>query len=448
MCNEELAHRVLDELDANHLVSKPCQERQVLGFAAQRYEDPSAGPEPIRMLGQVGVGPSLVEASPAFLPARTPKCVIHRRSVEWRMVLRALSVTLTVGAAACGPQAVPTRVAPSPTAASSPTLPFALQIERPIGPDCLTTSKVDQTLASLLPSVAPDTALSDLRLVDSTCHKRAYVVGTARLVVWDIEGYVRGKATKISYPLPTEPCIERALAQAYDLVPFAEAIIKREIAQDPQLWRDPDVGLVSWLECDGDEPKYETIATMLHETNHRVSRGKCIFDFSAKRDICFELEDTGLPPAIIAAYPKAPGKLDSVAASEFLRIQQLYLEQNGQHLRELLDEVMAYRIEAELYAVGVARNLYPAPGVTTFNNLPIMMALATRYVNELATRDPQRAATEFGPQGRNRDQLIALLDQAEASYKVWLKAVGKPRAYEGTLFADYERSRKRWLDRD
>jgi hypothetical protein len=328
-------------------------------------------------------------------------------------------------------------------AASAIVLPPRLD---PIGEDCLSHAKLELTLASILASVAPESRVDDLRVVEAKCHKRAYVVGTARLVIWEVNGSVRGKGTKISYPLPTSKCIDRALAKAKDLVPFAAAIIKNDVAQDP-MWRDPDVGLVSWLECDGDEPRFETIATMLHETNHRISRGKCIFDFTADREVCFELEDKTLPLAIIAAYPRAPSELDALSATEFLRVQKLYLEQNGQRLRELLDEVMAYRIEAELYAVGVTRKLYPPAGVTTFNNLPLMMALATRYVNELAARDPKRAALEFGPKGRNRDQLIALLDQAEASYKVWLAAVGKPRSYERVLFADYERARRQWLER-
>jgi hypothetical protein len=317
----------------------------------------------------------------------------------------------------------------------------------PFGSDCLTDGQVEQTTASILPSVAPDSDVDDLRVVEKTCHKRALVVGTARLVVWQVGGSVRGKGTKISYPVPTEACIERALVQARELAPFADAIIEREIAQDPQLWRDPDVGLVSWLECDGDQPKYETIATMLHETNHRVSRGKCIFDFTAQRELCFELEDRALPLAIIAAYPRAPSQLDALSATEFMRVQKLYLEQNGQRLRELLDEVMAYRIEAELYATGLTRKLYPPAGVTTFNNLPIMMALATRYVNELAVRDPVRADHEFGPKGRNRESMIALLDQAEASYENWLKAMGTPRSYERTFFAEYQQARKQWLAR-
>jgi hypothetical protein len=366
------------------------------------------------------------------------------------MVVHARSLTFLLAIVACAQQPLAPRTMPPPqseTSSQYAASAILLSVLEPTNKDCLSHAKVEQTLASILASVAPDSKVEDLRAVEESCHKRAYVVGTARLVIWEIKGYVRGKGTKLSYPLPSDACIERGLAQAKELAPFSDAIINREIAQDPQLWRDPDVGLVSWLECENDEPKYETIATMLHETNHRISRDKCIFDFTAQRDICFELEDKALPAASIAAYPQAPSGLDPLSASEFMRVQKLYLEQNGQRLRELLDEVMAYRIEAELYAVGLTRKLHPAPGVTTFNNLPIMMALATRYVNELAARDPQRAAAEFGPKGRNREPLIALLDQAEASYKVWLKAVGTPRSYESVAFADYERARRQWLDR-
>ncbi len=361
------------------------------------------------------------------------------------MLASARLLLLSVALVACAKPSAPSvrRTAFASSVQPRIIVPVVPVLE-PTGHECLTHDKAEQTLASLLRSVGSGAELDDVELSEATCHKRAYVVGTARIVIWQVGELIRGKGTKLSHPLPTTACIDRALAQAHDFAPFADAIIEREVAQDPELWRDPDVGLVSWLECDGDQPKFATISTMLHETNHRVSRGKCIFDFSTQRELCFELEDA-LPLAIIAAYPTTPSGLDPLSATEFLRVQKLYLEQNGQRLRELLDEVMAYRIEAELHAVGIARKIYPEPGVTTFDNLPLMMALVMRYVNELGVRDPQLAAKEFGPTGRNRATLVALLDQAEASYKVWLSAVGTPGAYERTFFADYERGRRRWL---
>jgi hypothetical protein len=331
--------------------------------------------------------------------------------------------------------------APAPPAATP-----AAPIVEPTGADCLTHDKVEATLESLRASTAPQAALADLRLVAAACHKRVYVVGTARLIVWDVGDYLRGKASAVSHPLPTPACIERGLTLAVDVLPAADAIIKREIAQDPELWRDPDIGLVSWLECNGDVPQFETIATMVHETVHRVSRGACVFEFATKRDICFEL-DPELPPGTIAAYPTTPSGLDAADSRWFEHVQSLYLKRDGQGIRELLDEVTAYRIEAEMYGVGVKRKLHPKPGHTVTNNLPLIMALVTRYINELATRAPELAAKEFGMRGRNRDATLAVLDHAEASYRTWLHAVRVAPTFERTFWDDYQRGRQQWLAR-
>ena len=300
---------------------------------------------------------------------------------------------------------------------------------------------------SLRASMAPDVAAADVRLISAACHKRVYIAGTSRLILWDIGDRLRGKGTSVAATLPTEACITRALELASELMPAGDRIIEREIRQDPELWRDPDVGLVSWLECTGDEPDYETIATMLHETNHRVSRGRCIFDFSSDRDLCFDI-DPALPPGAIARYAAAPARLDPDGASIFMRLQELYLVQNQQSIRSLLEEVMSYRIEAEMYAVGAKRKLYPPANVTIFNNLPAMMTIATRYLVELSARDPKLAASQFGPHSRNRDAVLAVLDAAEASYQMWLAAVGKPGNYERVLWDEYQRNRKRWLASD
>ncbi|HSK04453.1 MAG TPA: hypothetical protein VK932_24530, partial [Kofleriaceae bacterium] len=340
-----------------------------------------------------------------------------------------------------------------PPHASSPAPPAPARRPpppgEPVGVGCLTHAKVEAMLEQLRISAAPHADPREVRLVEAQCHKRSYVIGDARFILWEIGGgeYLRGKGTSAVAPVPSEACIERALAQAVELVPFAERIMKREAAQDPELWRDPDVGMVSFLDCKADRPAFESIATMLHETNHRIGRGACIFELATGRDLCFEL-DAALPPGKIAAFPEAPAALDPTAAGVFLRLQNLYLERNAQGILELLDEVTAYRVEAEMYAVGITRKLYPKPGTTTYLNLPAMMALATRYLDELARRDPALAAKEFGPRGRNREALMMVLDQAEASYRTWLAAAKRPGVYERTFWDEYQRTRKRWLARE
>ncbi|MDX2092269.1 MAG: hypothetical protein SFX73_30675 [Kofleriaceae bacterium] len=314
----------------------------------------------------------------------------------------------------------------------------------PTGPGCLTQARVANLLEQLRASTTPDVRPEQLELVLAECKKRVYVVAGSRFVLWEMRDFIRGKATKRAFPLPTPRCIERGLRLAQDLVPFASAILEREAAQDPALWRDPDVGAVSFLECEGEQPSYDSIATMLHETNHRVSRGKCVFDFTANRELCFELDDA-LPPGTIAAYPRTPAQLDPESAKWAQHVQTLYLDQNGQGIREILDEVMAYRVEAEMHAVGVTRRLFPKPGTTTYLNMTQMLALTMRYLNELERREPALAAREFGPNGRNREALLTVLDQAEASYRRWLAAVKTPGIYERVFWDDYQRGRAQWL---
>ena len=90
-------------------------------------------------------------------------------------------------------------------------------------------------------------------------------------------------------------------------------------------------------------------------------------------------------------------------------------------------------------------NRFATTGPPSFINLPFMMALITRYMNELVARDPALAAREFGPQGRHRAAIVAMLDGAEASYQRWLRAAKTPSSFERAFWDDYRRARQRWL---
>lgn len=81
MLGEELAHGILDQLDADDLVPSSGQECEVLGLAAQRHQDAATAHEPVAMFDQERVGLALVKADPAFLPARVPERMIHVASV-------------------------------------------------------------------------------------------------------------------------------------------------------------------------------------------------------------------------------------------------------------------------------------------------------------------------------------------------------------------------------
>jgi hypothetical protein len=313
----------------------------------------------------------------------------------------------------------------------------------PEGANCLTHADAAPILATLRKS----TASGEPRLAAVACHKRVYVAGPARFIVWGTRAELHGKGSSTTEPLPTARCIDRALALARELAPFGVTILDHEAARNARLWRDPEVGAVSYVKCDPlDEPVFTSVGTMLHETNHALAQGPCIFDFVAARELCFEL-DPALPPGAIASYPHPPAALDGNATKWLTHVQSLYLDRNGQGLIELLDEVMAYRASAEWTAIGIETNRFATTGPPSYINLPFMMALIPRYMNALAVRDPVLAAKEFGPHGRHRAAIIAILDGAEASYRRWLRATKSPSSFERTFWDDYQRSRQRWLGR-
>lgn len=98
-------------------------------------------------------------------------------------------------------------------------------------------------------------------------------------------------------------------------------ILDGEAKRSPEPWRDPDVGPVSFLQCDAaEQPSFKSIATMLHETNHRLSPDRCLFDFESGGEICFTLP-RGLPEGTIAAYPRAPRQLDRDSAEWFAHVR-------------------------------------------------------------------------------------------------------------------------------
>lgn len=361
-----------------------------------------------------------------------------------RVLSLALAVASTALAPACGPKGDPARVAPAPTSDCVPRVevPPAVPPPEPVGEGCLTHARIENLLSQLS---AGQAAPTEVRLVSAVCEKRAYVAPNgARFVFWDAQDGLHGKMSTKVCALPTEACIQRALAITHDLAPWADGILEREAARHPSLWRDADVGAVSFLECDAaDEPSYKSIETMLHETNHRISVDRCIYDYATASELCFSL-DKALPPGMIAAYASAPPGLDEDAHAWFLHLQETYLVNDGQGIRELLDEDMAYSITSELKAIGRARGLYGRAGDWTYNNLTMIMALSMRYLNELARRDPGLAAAQFGPTSANRAPLLAVLARGEAAYDAWLQVVESPGGFERVFWEEYLRERRVW----
>lgn len=313
----------------------------------------------------------------------------------------------------------------------------------PMGEDCLTPARVADVLQRARVTNTPGANSGEPQLVLAECKKRVYQAGQERFVVWDAGKILRAKRSSWTYPQPSEACIRHSLALIDRLMPFGTAIIQREAAIYPELWRDPDVGAVAHLDCTGDRAKFESIATTLHETVHSVSHDDCVYDFAAKQDVCFELTQP-LPGGGLAAFARAPGPLDAGSAETFADVQHTYLVEDEQRIQELLDEVMAYSAGTEAYAVGAAQRLYPAPNQNYYNNLPLLMALAANYLATLAQRDPVLADQVFGPTSKNRAPVLTVFARGEAAYRRWT-AVRPTRSYERTFWAEYQRARAAWL---
>jgi hypothetical protein len=325
-----------------------------------------------------------------------------------------------------------------------PVIPPRVPPPEPQGKDCLTHADVQNVMKQLTNGT---TEVENVRLVSAECRKRVYGWNGRRFVFWDTQDSVHGKMSTKTCELPTDACIERALTLANEYVPFANTLMRKAAEQSPDLWRDPDVGAVSFLQCNAyGEPSFNSIETMLHETNHRLSPDKCIFDWSTGGEFCLEL-DRKLPEGKIAAYPRPPEALDDDAIEWFRHVQKVYLFDNEQGIRNLLEEVISYSATSEMLAVGAARRIYPKPGRSTYNNLPLLMSITARYLSELAARDPAMAAKEFGPKGRNRAVVEAVLARGEASYKRWLDSGAKVSVFERTFWDDYQRARDDWRAR-
>lgn len=313
---------------------------------------------------------------------------------------------------------------------------FASLPTEPLGPECLADQHVASVVSSLR-GVDPKAPLP--RLVGASCSKRQYVDNSHRYVVWGRPNQLRARRTSLDALLPTSGCIERGLVVARDVIrPAGAVILQRAAQQDPDLWRDPDIGAAAYLKCDRfDRPDTESLATMLHETVHRLGGVACVFEFENDRRRCF-LDEGELPPATIARFRAPPKHLDADAVRWFEHLQHTYLDPDGANIRSLLDEVTAYRIEAELEATGRIRNSYV--------NLPMLMALAVRYLDIVAAGPGPVFLKSFRKTGANGAIATELLDLGERAYQK-LSASGRAGVFERGLWDEYRRTRAQWEGR-
>lgn len=130
-------------------------------------------------------------------------------------------------------------------------------------------------------------------LIEDKCWKRIYERGDYELVVYkspESPANVKGMMGKANSPELTRQCFERGLSLAKKLnLPFVDRVIEKDKAFYPQLWEDPHVGLVRWLQCSATDPIdfKSSVATMIHELSHGLNTDNCMFLSSKVENICF-----------------------------------------------------------------------------------------------------------------------------------------------------------------
>lgn len=354
------------------------------------------------------------------------------------MLRVALSLLVMVGGCREGTRERPTSPAPAP----APAAPRAAAEGAPAAPPCLDDQDVarevrelEATIDAARPAGSPPLGAS--QLADTSCRKRVYRRGNYTIVVSQDSGDprgVRGSFSESASP-PTHAtarCLADAESELRRLVPYADSILREARAASGDRWSDPDLGPLTYLECDASERAVAgSLATLLHELNHTLGGGACVHEPTTDSQICFDLPP-GLPPRRIARLDRIrlhdPSLRRAIEAA-----QTLYLDRLGDgDIVSLLDEMVAYRISADVFAAELAD---PHRSTAAFIDrhvvlLPFVGYLVTRYLIALRERDPALYERSFGAGApENRAALVALLDPNERSYRDWLRAL---RAMNGT----------------
>lgn len=347
---------------------------------------------------------------------------------------------LVLALISCGDQAPrPARhvpVSPRTTVAASDAAPAAEA-------DCITDADASAHVAEAEEAARVGYDAGVTELIDSSCSKRVYQLGKYRIVVWKQPGGETGHSVSVGSSVPAA-CFERAMERAATVVTYGASLVAAGKKQYADTWADEDVGAARWLECDPTgTPSHASIATLLHEINHRLGATGCVHEFSDASQLCFTLAHDTLPKRSVARIGSLPG-LPAHYVQAAKAVQDLYLGAIDQGPLSLLDELMAYRITAEVKAKDVSSVIQKSDsGVTrTLDHLALMMNLTVRYFSALRKSHPAVHAA-------NRANVILLLDRAERSHRMWLDAMAaanhEPSKYERLFYASYQADRERWL---
>jgi hypothetical protein len=273
---------------------------------------------------------------------------------------------------------------------------------------CVDDADAERVLELMIPSmdVGQQLPAEPPALVEDLCWKRVYRYRGYRLALSRARGKLVSRSSE--GPVASLECMDKTIARATALVPYAHEIIDRSRTKEGELWADPDLGVRPWIDCDD-----LSFATLLHELNHGLRDGSCLHD-PAGDALCFEgLE--GLPPRKIARVTDL--RLTAREGGQaYENAQQLYLDTNGdESALLLLDELLAYSIDADATTAMVAAG----DRMNKSLNLPLVAFVTMRYW-ELVQRDhADDFAHTIGPGTANRATLLRLLVRVESSFEAW-----------------------------
>jgi hypothetical protein len=276
--------------------------------------------------------------------------------------------------------------------------------------------------------VAADASLANMQpaLAVDGCWKRMYRMGQASMVMYRKRNGSIGVDAHL-HDVDTaerQACLDAALHElkTWRLVD-TDSILRRYQAEDTH-WNDLDVGFANYLRCDptGHKLEKESLVTALHETEHQLSSGGCLFRAREGKMACFNIPN-GMPKRSLGKLNEFP--TTNPQQQEGARLfQEIYLVRFDESPLLLLDELNAYVVTTRGYTAFLRKDGVPgffeADGNTRSGVLlPMVMLWTTQYFERLGKQYPESAKAFWGNPG-NRDGVRGLLAEAEEAYREWL----------------------------
>ena len=279
---------------------------------------------------------------------------------------------------------------------------------------------------------------SDFQLIEDKCWKRTYLKSGRQVVLYK---HLDGPASEMKLATSSgagdaaakKACIaaatqtlRRSDAQLID------AIFQKHQSLQADFFGDLDVGPVKWLKCQdrASIDWYESLGTMLHETNHENRVGDCVYSPFQKAPQCFEFEQ-GMPRRAYAALETFPVR-DAASVAKLKMIQKVYLTDMDEPFVMILEELNSYTVTLRamdrlIQSEGV-KSHYPAGEDRQGVLVPLFQVYAIRYLDRLLESNRPQFERVFLQRPANLNRLKTILKDSEIAYREWektLKKIGK-----------------------